>query len=285
MKKVPTGNSRQHKVRDFVLGEEQFQQIAEIMGQHAGIVLSDTKKHLVYGRLVKRLRLLDLSGFDEYLELINSSGNEEFEHFVNALTTNLTSFFREPKHFEFLEKTLVPMLVQNKSEPVIRIWSAGCSTGEEPYSIAMSVSEMLPRDWSVRILATDLDSTVVAHARAGIYSSDRVSGISQDRLRRWFLQGKGSNSGNVRVKPEIAQSIAFKPLNLLHDWPFRQSFDVIFCRNVVIYFDKVTQAKLFDRFANVLAPAGHLFVGHSETLYKVTDRFNLLGNTIYRKEY
>lgn len=273
------------KARDFVLDDRQFQRIAKIMGQHAGIVLSENKKHLVYGRLVKRLRILGLSGFEEYLELISASGSEEFEHFVNALTTNLTSFFREPKHFDFLEQSLVPMLIKSKSEPVIRIWSAGCSTGEEPYSIAMSVSEVLPADWSLKILATDLDSTVVAHANSGIYAAERVSGVSRERLGRWFLKGRGENAGKVRVKPELARNITFKTLNLLHNWPFSQSFDLIFCRNVVIYFDKATQATLFGRFADVLAPMGHLFVGHSETLYKVTDRFSLLGNTIYRKEH
>lgn len=276
--------SRENRGRDYALSDGQFRCIADIIGQHAGIVLGAAKKHLVYGRLVRRLRSLGLSGFDEYLELIGSADNEEFEHFVNALTTNLTAFFREPRHFEFLESTLVPQLVRQKTGREIRIWSAGCSTGEEPYSIAMSVLSVLPKDWSVRILATDLDSTVVAHAQSGIYSADRVNGVSPARLKGNFLKGKGEHQDKVRVSPGLSQHIVFRSLNLLEEWPFRKPFDIIFCRNVVIYFDKTTQAGLFNRFADVLSPAGHLFVGHSETLYKVTDRFTLLGNTIYRKE-
>lgn len=272
-------------VRDYALNDEQFRRIAQIIGDHAGIVLGDAKKHLVYGRLVRRLRILGLPGFDEYLELINSPSSQEFEQFVNALTTNLTSFFREPAHFDFLESTLIPGLVSRKSDRIIRVWSAGCSTGEEPYSIAMSILDVLPRDWSVRILATDLDSDVVARAQAGIYPAERLAGVSDARIKRYFLKGKGEHLDKVKVRPEVAELITFKPLNLLHQWPFKKSFDIVFCRNVVIYFDKVTQATLFNRFADVLDTKAHLFVGHSETLYKVTDRFKLLGNTIYRKDH
>lgn len=270
---------------DFVLTDKQFHKIADIIGRHAGIVLSDAKKHLVYGRLVRRLRDLSLTGFDEYLDIIGEKGSSEFEHFVNALTTNLTSFFREPKHFEFLASQLMPELIQkNAQKREVRVWSAGCSTGEEPYSIAIALMEVLPVNWQLKILATDLDSQVVSRAKAGVYSSDRVSGVSQQRLKKYFLTGRDERAGLVKVKPELAEKIVFKSLNLLEPWPFRQLFDIIFCRNVVIYFDKATQAKLFDRYADQMVPGGHLFVGHSETLYKVTDRFKLLGNTIYRKE-
>lgn len=279
------GGRASNRNREFVLTDKQFYEIADLIGKHAGIVLSDAKKHLVYGRLVRRLRDLDLSGFDEYLEIVTDKGSEEFEHFVNALTTNLTSFFREPKHFDYLASDLVPELIKkNAQKKELRVWSAGCSTGEEPYSIALALMDVLPANWQLKILATDLDSQVVARAKAGVYDMERVSAVSQERLKKYFLTGRDERAGLVKVKPALAEKIVFKSLNLLEPWPFKQQFDIVFCRNVVIYFDKTTQAKLFDRFANQMVPDGHLFVGHSETLYKVSDRFKLLGNTIYRRD-
>ncbi|WP_018953820.1 CheR family methyltransferase [Thioalkalivibrio sulfidiphilus] len=268
---------------DFEFTDRDFRFIARFIGEHAGIVLSDAKRDLVYGRLQRRLRALGLRRFSDYCELLEQGDGEELEHFVNALTTNLTSFFREPHHFEYLQKDLLPRLLRERSERRLRIWSAGCSTGEEPYSIAMVVAETVPEDWDVRILATDLDTNVVATAAAGRYGADRVEGISEARRRRWFLRGKGANQGMVRVRPELQELIRFRPLNLLDPWPMRGAFDIIFCRNVVIYFDKSTQRVLFDRFAGQMRPDGHLFIGHSETLHKVSERFQLLGNTIYRR--
>ncbi|WP_461482155.1 CheR family methyltransferase [Porticoccus sp.] len=268
---------------EFKLTDRDFRFIAKRIAEHAGIVLSDAKRDLVYGRLMRRLRALKLTRFSQYCDLLAQDDGTEMEYFVNALTTNLTAFFREPHHFDYMQQELLPALIRQKSSRTLRIWSAGCSTGEEPYSIAMAVAEVMPEGWDIRILATDLDSSVVATGRQGIYPETRVQGMSQARLKRWFYRGKGARAGMVKVVPELADMVAFKQLNLLSDWPLKGSFDIIFCRNVVIYFDKATQSVLFDRYANQLQQRGHLFIGHSETLYKVCDRFSLLGNTIYQR--
>ncbi|OOZ38020.1 chemotaxis protein CheR [Solemya pervernicosa gill symbiont] len=272
--------------KEFGFTDQNFHAIQQLVGERTGIVLSDAKRDMVYSRLVRRLRQLGHDSFDSYLEMLGSDPGDEMGHFINAITTNLTSFFRENHHFEFLRETLLPALLEaHKITRRIRIWSAGCSTGEEPYSIAMTVRELIPESsgWDIKILATDLDSNVVATAKRGVYSEDRISGIPKQRLKRWFLRGKGEKSDQVRVRSELRDMISFRQLNLLHDWPFKGPLDFIFCRNVVIYFNKDTQRKLFDRYSRVLAEDGHLFVGHSESLYKVTDRFHLLGNTIYQK--
>jgi len=167
----------------------------------------------------------------------------------------------------------------------LRIWSAGCSTGEEPYSIAIALKEALPDfdDWDVKILATDLDANVVAHGKAGIYRSDRIDGLDEKRIKRWFRRGTGNNAELVKISPELQKMITFKRLNLLQEWPMSRPFDLMFCRNVVIYFDKNTQRILFDRYADILADDAYLFIGHSETLFKVSTRFDSLGQTIYQK--
>ncbi len=268
---------------EFKFTEKDFRFIVKYIAEHAGIVLSDAKRDLVYGRLVRRLRALRLSTFSEYCDLLIQDNEVELEHFVNALTTNLTSFFREPHHFDYLQQTVFPHLLKTKQKKEIRIWSAGCSTGEEPYGIAIAAAESVPADWDIQILATDLDSNVVAKAQQGIYNLDRVEGIENARLKRWFRKGSGSNAGKVKVSSELQELITFHQLNLLHQWPMKTLFDIIFCRNVVIYFDKETQKVLFDRYANQLVSDGHLFIGHSETMYKVCDRFSLLGHTIYQR--
>ena len=267
----------------FNFSDRDFHFIVKFIGEHAGIVMSDAKRDLIYGRLAPRLRKLQLTDFSDYCNILKSGDREEIELFTNALTTNLTSFFREQHHFDFLQKELIPALVKNKTSRTLRVWSAGCSTGEEPYSIAMAVSEVLPAGWDFRLLATDLDSNVVNTAAQGIYKQERVEGMKKPLLKRWFHRGTGSNEGMVKVRPELKKFISFKQLNLLSNWPMKGSFDFIFCRNVVIYFDKSTQAVLFDRFAQQLDPSGHLFIGHSETLNNVSDRFSLIGNTIYHR--
>ena len=273
---------------EFEFSDQDFQRIRRIINEVAGISLADGKRELVYSRLSRRLRQHGLRRFGDYCNLLDSGGptGDEMGEFVNALTTNLTSFFRESHHFEFLAHDLIPALIRERSfsNRRIRIWSAGCSTGEEPYSIAMVLRETLPAvGWDVKILATDLDSNVLATAERGVYEWNRVKDLPETRLRRWFQKGGGEQSGLVRTASALRSLITFRQLNLMDDWPMRGPFDVVFCRNVVIYFDKPTQRTLFDRFAELLIEQGHLFVGHSESLFKVTERFAPLGKTIYRK--
>ena len=202
---------------------------------------------------------------------------------INAITTNLTAFFRENHHFEYLAKTVIPELQAKNSDRKIKIWSAGCSTGEEPYSLAITLKESsLSPQWNVHLQATDLDSNVLASASRGIYTMSRVEGMSKQRLKRWFYRGKGSQQGMVKVKPELNQMISFAQLNLMDNWHVEPQ-DIIFCRNVIIYFNKETKTRLVQKYAESLKPGGYLFIGHSESLYKITDRFELIGNTIYRK--
>jgi chemotaxis protein methyltransferase CheR len=271
--------------RDFVFTDKDFHFIRDLVSDKTGIVLSDIKKNMVYGRLSRRLRDLGLTRFADYCRLLDSGDDGELGEFVNAITTNLTSFFRENHHFDYLASKLLPELINAKQNRRIRIWSAGCSSGEEAYSIAMVVREVMPLEagWDVKILATDLDSNVLARAEAGIYDSERVQGIQKNRLRKWFRKGRSSCENKVKISNDLRELICFRQLNLMRDWPLRGGFDLIFCRNVVIYFDKPTQRVLFGRFADLLAENGHLFIGHSESLFKVTDRFQLIGKTIYKK--
>lgn len=270
--------------KEFDFTDDDFAQVKSLVYGFAGIDLNESKKNLVYNRLAKRIRFLEMNSFSEYLKYVKAQGESEFVHLINAITTNLTFFFRENHHFEYLANTIIPSLLQkNQASKKIRIWSAGCSTGEEPYSIAIVLKEVVPSDWDARVLATDLDTNVVQTGQDGVYKIDRLKGVSEARVKRWFMKGSGSREGFVKVKPELQQIIDFGQINLMNEWPIKEAIDVIFCRNVVIYFDKTTQAKLFDRYANLLPDDGHLLVGHSESLYKVTDRFKLLGQTIYQK--
>jgi len=272
--------------KEFEFTDKDFQRVRTLVLDHTGISLSEIKHDMVYSRLAKRVRSLRLNSFKEYLGLLDDPTHEEMANFINAITTNLTSFFREQHHFDYLKQTLLPKLMrENRDTRQIRIWSAGCSTGEEPYSLAITVKETVPENqgWDVRILATDLDTNVIAKGQSGIYAEERVNGLPKTLLRRWFSKGKGSNAGFVRVSGELQDMIVFKQLNLMGEWPIRPGVDIIFCRNVVIYFDKTTQARLFDRYANLLKSDGCLFIGHSETLYKVSERFKLLGKTIYQR--
>lgn len=272
------------KEKDFELTDKHFNFVRKLVAERTGIALSEAKRDMIYGRLTRRLRALNLNNFDDYCSILKDGDDEhELIEFTNAITTNLTAFFRENHHFEYLAKTVLPELIKSKHDRKIRIWSAGCSSGEEPYSIAMVVNEIVPKDWDVRILATDLDSNMVNRASAGIYPLERVEGITKKRLRDWVRRGKGDKSDMVKMSPDLQDIISFKQLNLMHEWPMKGKFDIIFCRNVVIYFNKDTQRELFQRYANIMTDDSHLFIGHSESLYKVCDRFQLLGQTMYKK--
>ncbi|MCB1754031.1 MAG: protein-glutamate O-methyltransferase CheR [Gammaproteobacteria bacterium] len=276
-----------NSVDTFSFTDRHFEILRKLIGEHTGISLSEHKRDLLYGRLTRRLRDLQLAGFDEYCRLLMESPDTELEHFINAVTTNLTAFFREKHHFDYLEQTLIPELSRTGQLKGMRIWSAGCSTGEEPYSIAMILRENIPAidSLDIRILATDLDTNVVKTAGNGIYDEKRVEGMASQRLKRWFQSGTGPNNGKVRVHPDLQKIITFRKLNLMHAWPMRGQFDLIFCRNVVIYFDKPTQKRLFERYAELLKPNGHLVIGHSESLHNVSSQFELIRQTIYRKTH
>lgn len=274
--------------KEFLLTDRDFKYLSEMAYTHASIKLGPTKRELVYGRLTKRLRVLGLKNFKQYCERLKNNSEDELTHFINAVTTNVTAFFRENHHFEYLEKNLLPEIInkhKNTRSPYLRVWSAGCSSGKEPYSIAMTLKECVPdiEKWDVRILATDLDSNILEQAELGIYPEERIKDISITRKKRWFRKGTGSNAGKVKMCDEIKQLVHFRQLNLMGDWPMKGQFDIIFYRNVAIYFDKETRAKILDRMADCLSNDGHLFVGHSESLFGLTDRFKTAGRTIHKK--
>ncbi|NBQ70583.1 MAG: chemotaxis protein CheR, partial [Nitrosomonadaceae bacterium] len=246
---------------------------------HAGISLSKGKQNMVYSRLARRLRAKGLTSFNEYLNFLERGNPEEWEAFTNALTTNLTAFFREQHHFPILEKHVE----KRKNQGKIQLWCSASSTGEEPYSMAMAMVQAF-KTFSppVHILATDLDTNVLAKAQLGIYSLDKLEKIPKEKLKQFFLKGKGHHAGAARVRPELRNMITFRQLNLLDEnWPIRGPFDAIFCRNVMIYFDKQTQYKILKKFVPLLAPDGLLFAGHSESFQHAVDLFKLREKTVY----
>ena len=269
---------------EFVLEDNDFRKIAKLVMDTAGIVLSEKKRAFIHGRLGRRLRALGLANFGQYCRLLETAaGDQERLNLINAVTTNHTSFFREAHHFDYLTKVVLPELVESNADSRrIRIWSAGCSSGEEPYTIAMTLRAYHPplTGWNAKILATDLDTNVVSHAATGIYAEERIESIPDTYRKRYVTSQR---DGQAVMKDEIRELITFAHLNLLNEWPMSGPFDVIFCRNVVIYFDKPTQCRLFDRYAEMLRPDGWLFIGHSESLLNVTDRFEAVGRTAYRR--
>jgi chemotaxis protein methyltransferase CheR len=271
--------------REFLFVDEDFVALRALVKELTGINLTDAKRELVYGRLSRRLRVLGLPSFRAYREYIESEGPEELVELCNAITTNLTSFFREAHHFDYLSAWLSEWSERAGPQRRLRIWSAGCSSGEEAYSLAMTVAEALS-EWQrrdVRVLATDLDSAMVDRGRAGRYGEDRVGAISLGRLTRFFERCTENGRAAWQVGGELRSLVTFRQLNLMHTFPMRGPIDLIFCRNVIIYFDKPTQRKLFARIAQVQRPGGRLFLGHSESLFKVSDAYRLLGKTIYER--
>ncbi len=273
---------------EFLLTMEDFRRIAAMLYADAGIHLPESKATLVYSRLAKRVRLLGLESFRSYCELVAApdSGVDERQRMLAALTTNVTRFFREPHHFQHLKaKVLPPLLSAARQGKEIRIWSAGCSNGQEAYSIALTILELMPEaaNYDVRILATDIDPNVVAEGRDGEYSNSVVDAVSPDLRKRWFTPVKGNGEMRWSVNDELRTLVTFRELNLIGNWPMRRKFNVIFCRNVVIYFDDGTQKKLWGRFLPLLAPGAVLYIGHSERLSgPAADRFESDGITTYR---
>jgi chemotaxis protein methyltransferase CheR len=270
--------SRQDDLKAFAFTPRDFARVRSLIYRQAGIALSESKQEMVYSRLARRLRAKGLNSFEVYLDSLESGRDEdEWEAFTNALTTNLTSFFREEHHF--------PLLAEHarKAGAPFSVWCSASSTGEEPYSIAMTLCEVFNTlTPPVTIVATDIDTKVLETAADGIYAAERIDKLSRERAKRFFLRGKGERSGFVRVRPELRQLVEFKPLNLLGaSWPVKGPFDVIFCRNVMIYFDKPTQSKILSRFVPLMKPDGLLFAGHSENFVYASDAFSLRGKTVY----
>ncbi|SFD90114.1 CheR family methyltransferase [Nitrosomonas sp. Nm166] len=268
-----------NKTREYAFTQADFERIKKLIYKHAGISLSSGKQNMVYSRLARRVRVNSLNSFHEYLDFLERGNPEEWEAFTNALTTNLTAFFREQHHFPILEKHVEQRKNQNK----IQLWCSASSTGEEPYSMAMAMVQAFKTFTPpVHILATDLDTNVLAKAQLGIYSLDKLEKIPKEKLKKFFLKGKGHYAGSAKVRPELRNMITFRQLNLLDEsWPIRGPFDAIFCRNVMIYFDKPTQYKILKKFVPLLAPDGLLFAGHSESFQHAVDLFKLREKTVY----
>ena len=275
---------QEQEAREFVFTRDDFVRIKSLIYRHAGISLSDAKTDMVYSRIGRRLRALNMSSFKQYLDALEQQNRaEEWQAFTNALTTNLTSFFREEHHFPILAEHLVKMAAQKPGQ-IIRIWCSAASTGEEPYSIAITACEAFNSlKPPVEIIATDIDTNVLTTAVAGVYPIDRIKKMDDARVRRFFEKGTGKHDGLVRLKKPVRELIQFNQLNLLDQhWPFREAFDVIFCRNVMIYFDKPTQSSIIDKFISLMHTDSLLLAGHSENFLYVSNQLQLLGKTVYK---
>jgi chemotaxis protein methyltransferase CheR len=273
-----TSDSGQVRTHDFFLTESDFSRVRRMIHQCAGIALSEQKREMVYSRLSRRLRELGMTEFASYLTMLEEDKqNREWQAFTNALTTNLTSFFREAHHF--------PLLAAHAAQcpQPMTVWCAAASTGEEPYSIAMTLIEALGhRASQAKVIATDIDTQVLEKAVKGIYTIEQTRKLSPERLKRFFFKGMGAQAGMVKIRPEVAAMVSFFQLNLLdQQWPLQERFDAIFCRNVMIYFDKATQARILQRFVPVMHPHGLLFAGHSENFSNISPAFRLRGQTVY----
>jgi chemotaxis protein methyltransferase CheR len=265
------------KGKEFPFTQADFERARVMIRRSAGIALADGKQEMVYSRLARRLRATGIDSFTTYLDALERDAEAvEWQSFTNALTTNLTAFFREPHHF--------PLLAEHaRGRSQMTVWCSASSTGEEPYSIAMTLCEAYgTQEPPVRIVATDIDTDVLATAAQGIYPAERVATLPTQQLHRHFLRGRGAQSGLVRVRPELRRLVEFMPLNLLAPrWSLSSSFDAIFCRNVMIYFDKPTQRQILSRFVPLMKPDALLFAGHSENFLYVSDALRLRGKTVY----
>jgi chemotaxis protein methyltransferase CheR len=279
-------------VPEFVLTDREFELLRRFVYEQTGIALGAHKREMLKARLGRRLRALGLQTFLDYYQLLTEGdpAGQERTHFVNAVTTNVTDFFREGHHFRFLAEQWLPGLrgqAARNGDRHLRIWSAACSTGEEPYTIAMVLREALGAAapcWDIRILASDIDTDALARATAGVYPLERLAGVDPERLRRGFLRGTGANAGLASVRPEVRDLVTFRRVNLMDDpWPVRTRFDAIFCRNVLIYFDRPTQRRLLGRLIGMLKDDGLLFLGHSESLHGMFAGMKHLENTIYQR--
>lgn len=276
-------------MEELELTTDDFRRLRSLVYKLTGISLAETKRQLLKSRLQRLMRKHNIKCFGAYHDFVVAAGptSSHSTDFINAITTNKTDFFRENHHFDFIVQHAVPELLA-RGQRNIKIWHAGCSTGEEPYSLAIALQEMTETypSLSYAQLATDIDTDVLAHARAGMYAEERIKPIGDKRLRSFFLRGKGEKEGLYKVRPELQEFLSFRQINLLDEpWPLKSGtqFDLIMCRNVLIYFDKPTQNRLFERFHERLNPGGYLFLGHSESIHGHADEFISLGKTIYQR--
>lgn len=289
---MPAFDSRQSPDECLASGEypltrRDLAEIAAMIYADAGIYLNESKASLVYSRLSKHIRNLGLKGFRDYCQLVSSpAGAAERRDMLSHLTTNFTRFFRENHHFEHMKTDVLPQLLANaRNGGRVRIWSAACSDGQEPYSIALTVLSMVPNaaDYDIKILATDIDPKILAIARAGAYDATALESVNPAMRKQWFSETNAGGRQKWQVDDRVKRLITFNELNLMAQWPFKGPFDVIFCRNVVIYFDEPTQMKIWSRFAGMLQPKGHLYIGHSERVSgDAKGVFDNIGITTYR---
>lgn len=266
--------------REFNWTDADFDRVQKLIYQRAGISLHNGKHAMVYSRLSRRLRETGYQSFSKYLGWLESSDGPEWQEFINALTTNLTSFFREDHHFKIFHE----YLRRHKQSNKLKVWCCAASTGEEPYSILITAIDALGAQPNLTLMASDIDSKVLAAAARGVYRLENMRNINDEQFRNFFLRGKGVNAGLVRIKPELQKLVDFKIVNLVKDsWPFQEIFDVVFCRNVMIYFDGPTQRNVLERIYRVMAPGGLLFVGHAENFSESRDLFVLKGKTVYER--
>lgn len=271
--------SQDREFYQFPFTSADFQQIREMIHRAAGISLSPSKQDLVYSRLARRLKIRCVDSFAGYIRLLQSGDLQEMEAFINALTTNMTSFFREAHHFPILSRHLGAI----REKRPISIWTCASSSGEEPYSIAMTAVQALGSFAApVRILATDIDTNVLEKAKRGIYPMDQLQKLTKEQLKQFFFRGEGQNQGFAKVRPELRNMITFRPFNLLDDeWPMTEQYDAIFCRNVMIYFDKDTQHQILNKMAPKMKPHGLFFAGHSESFHHAANLFKVCEKTVY----
>lgn len=272
------------------LTDSEFNELVRIIYDKTRIQMSEHKRALVTSRISKRIRALNMSSFKEYIDYLKGAPDEEVTNFINAVTTNKTDFFRENKHFEYMKTTFLPNWEKSYKEGKVnnlRIWSAACSTGEEPYTIAMTLHDYFGErfnHYDIKILASDIDTNVLSHACAGIYKEETVETIQTNTLKKYFLKGTGNNAGLYKVKNILQKCISFRQLNFKdEDFDIHTKFDLIFCRNVIIYFDKEFQKELFNKFYRYMKDDSYVFIGHSETLFGISDLFKYISSNIYKK--
>ncbi|MBL4623001.1 MAG: protein-glutamate O-methyltransferase CheR [Immundisolibacteraceae bacterium] len=276
-------SAERRKTLEFAFDASDFSYLQKLVKEKSGIVLADDKQVMAYSRLTSRLRALKIDRFRDYFALINRPGSDEIDHCLNAISTNLTSFFREKHHFDFLAKTILPIVQKRTTrQKNLRIWSAGCSSGEEAYSVAITICESLVSSsgWDIEIIATDLDSNMISNAKAGRYNKQQLTSSMDDVVIQRYFEEDGNY---LKAKARLKNMISFSRLNLLGSWPAYSKFDLIICRNVIIYFDKPTKQKLIERYHQALSRDGHLFLGHSEKMDDPKKQFNNLGKTCYLK--